>query len=131
MNYVEIATRKSRKPKDEKAYLTVMEFLVQGYNFLEVISDLEGYGFYKYKLKQLIRAAEKQLMKEIDSHIGQLIGIDPKSTWEIIENRRTILKEICMMKPYEAEVVNDVLKVLTPENQKRIQKFIKTLKKQS
>ncbi len=129
MNYVKLATR--RKPRDEKAYLSVLEFLVQAYNLLEVISELEAYKFYKHKLKKLIKAAEKQLMKELDGHLGQLIDIDPDSTWNIIENRRTILKEICMMKPHEAEVVNDVLKVLTPDNKERIQKFIKTLKKQS
>ena len=36
-----------------------------------------------------------------------------------------------MMQPHEAEVVNDVLEVLTPENKERIQKYLKTLKKQS
>ena len=128
MNYVQQAMKPKR---NEKAYLTVLEFLICGYNYLEIISELEEFRFYKHNLKRKIKVAEETVMKEIDSHIGQLIDIDSAQTWQIIENRRTILKEICMMQPHEAEVVNDVLKVLTPKNKERIQKYLKTLKKQS
>jgi len=130
MNYAKVAAM-PRKPKkrDEQAALLMMELLCASYNMLELISDLESYGWYRHKFKQRIARVENIILQEKDGYLAKMFDIDIDGTIELMQGRRHTMKQICMMTPEEVQTVNLVLKAVEQNrtNHKRVNNFVKKL----
>ncbi len=123
---------KAPKPRDEHAALLMMELLCASYNMLELISDLESYGWYKHNFKRGIRQVEKVIEREKDGYLARMFDIDIDGTIELMQGRRDTMKQICLMPPEEVETVNLVLKAVEQNrgNHSIINSFVKKLTQQ-
>ena len=127
MNYVKVATRPRKK--DDHAALLMMELLCTSYNMLEIIGELESYSYFKHNLKRKLRSVESAIKREKDGYICQMFDIATDNTIKLVEGRRSIMKQICLMPPEEVETVNLVLKAVEQNrgNHAIINNFVKKL----
>ena len=127
MNIIKMV--KAPKPRDERAALLMMELLCTSYNMLEIIGDLESYSYFKHELKRKIRSVERAIKREKEAYVCEMFNIATDNTINLVEGRRSVMKQICLMPPEEVETVNLVLKAVEQNrgNHTLINNFVKKL----